>query len=121
MFDNVEIDVARLDLSDDERFDIGDNDWQTKSMENQLWLYSIAGDELFVTKYVSRPTSDVVVSELEPVKDFTGEINFYVSGDSRQWYEFNAEFKEGKLVSITRDESYGRLPSQGLLNTRERA
>lgn len=109
MFDYVNIDLAMLPLTEEQKIDLIDNDdFQTKSFDDR-WMrtYDITpaienGCQLFVTDNYTDDEKkfDTVVSrELEPVL-LTGEIRFYTAGDSGKWYEFFATFDRGSLLKI---------------------
>ena len=121
MFDNLFIDNAQLPITKDELFSMPKKqDWQTKSLECILTEVYITKDgRLKIDKWVYE---DVPKQERPYPKDKglmgwvgsirrTGEriefvtdveiVNFYddINGT---WMEFDAHFKEGKLINIER-------------------
>lgn len=101
MFDRVRINPKKLPVSKKEKdliFKVNP-DWQTKSLDRNLDLIQITfGGELKVYSFIKNLNNykKVAWDRL----DYTGNINFY-SQVRDMWYEFDAEFKCGKLVNIT--------------------
>lgn len=118
MFDNLIINTDKLPVSDDEKKLIGKNPgWQTKSLICELTEIYITDDgELKINKF----DQEVVPEEERPYPNdkllkligslrranerletipYHGFINFY-SEIKGKWYEFDAKFTDGKLVSI---------------------
>lgn len=60
-------------------------EWQTKSLDCDLEHYELTENGLY--------------HDLKDLPNFTGTINFY-SDDAGKWLEFDATYKNGKLVSI---------------------
>lgn len=121
MYDYLRIGVDKLPVSEEEkRIIIAENqEWQTKSLDCSLTEVTITDDgQLQVKEYdletvpkEERPYPDeegflgiigsqkMVNIRIETL-NYTGIINFYTD-INENWYEFDAEFIDGKLVSIT--------------------
>ena len=113
MFDSVIIDTNKLPVSDEEKKIIGNGrDWQTKDFDCILTEIHIT-DELKMNTWDQeivpideRPDPDYPfigsvrrINERLELINHTGHVNFYCDVNS-DWYEFYAEFKNGKLISI---------------------
>lgn len=119
MFDNLIINTNKLPVTDEEKKLIGKNpNWQTKDFDCILTEIYITDDgELKINKWnyekvpkEERPYPDGKgifelmgslrrVNERLEIINHNGHINFYsIIGDD--YYEFFAEFTNGKLVSI---------------------
>jgi len=118
MFDNLKISTSKLPLSDSEKKSIGENpDWQTKDFECILSTAEITdeGKLRFLTfKYDWDENAESAMFQLTGKKGALvtkdeewidiphhGYVNFY-STVNTIWYEFNAKFTDGQLVSIER-------------------
>lgn len=115
MFDDVIIDTNKLPVSDKEKQIIGDNPgWQTKDFDCILTEIYIT-DNLMINRWDhetvpinERPDPEYPVigsvrrinEHLEILVNYTGCVNFYTN-INKDWYEFYAEFKNGKLIDIT--------------------
>ncbi len=120
MFDHIECKYPLPDCD----FSLTNQDFQTKNMECELHQYIIDKEGyLFKKKYEEDGWKDEIIGkktfpiqqwkfvENEPIA-YTGEINFYGGPDSTQktkysWYEWQAEFKHGKLINLERLWSRG--------------
>lgn len=97
MFDTLIINSSQLPISDQERYNLKDVWFQTKDLECLLDEYEITdrGELLYTVFGESRSDKQ------SPRKiDFSGRISFYGYGDIGGWYEFDAHFKDGKLINI---------------------
>lgn len=118
MFDNLKISTDKLPLSDSEKKSIGENaDWQTKDFECIMSTAEITDDGklrflTFRYEWDENVKSGIfeltgkmggLVTKDEKWIDIQhhGYVNFY-SIINAIWYEFNAKFTDGQLVSIER-------------------
>lgn len=103
MFDTLTIDLELLPISEDDKkkylSDLLDG-FQTKSLDSLLDRYEItSGGYLFKTNY------DGEIYQRQEKVYFTGEIEFYTDSEDGTWFEFKAQFIDGKLESIKRFSS----------------
>lgn len=119
MFDNLKISTSKLPLSDSEKKSIGENpNWQTKDFECIMSTAEITDDgklRFLNFRYEWDENVKNVMFKLTgkmgglttkdeqwiDLNDYHGYVNFYSTVNSI-WYEFNAKFTDGKLVSIER-------------------
>lgn len=110
MYDNLKISTSKLPLSDAEKSAIGENaDWQTKDFDCILSTAEITDEgklRLLTPKQGSKSfnTADGTWVDINDMES----VNFYTSVND-VWYEFEAEFVEGKLVDIKRVQSIFNL------------
>ncbi len=98
MFDYIKIDQKLLPYVENIKPHLFENvEWQTKSLEKCLFVYQItenglieigAGDEYFKNDF-----------EQIEIENFHGIIRFYTCID-KVWFQFDAKFIDGKLVSV---------------------
>lgn len=119
MFDNLIINTDKLPITDKEKKLVNKNpNWQTKDFDCQLTeIYITDEDELKINRFEYEevpkherpyPNEDGlrglmgsvkrINERLEPIY-YSGELNFY-SHVGNDWYEFFAQFNNGKLISI---------------------
>ncbi len=127
MFDNIDCEFPLPGVPDDTVL----NDFQTKSFENRLEVYTITKDGRLIhhrTKYESVPEEErpyfgtpkwedgtlfqlcgcmKTLSDGDVELDITDTIRFYTStGDYDEgtfvWWEFEARFENGRMVKIRR-------------------
>lgn len=120
MHDNLKISTSKLPLSDSEKLSIGESpDWQTQDFECILSTAEITDDgklRFLTFKYDWDENAESVLGKLAGKKgalvtkneqwvDIAHQeyVNFYAFVNN-VWYEFNANFTDGQLVSIERVE-----------------
>lgn len=92
MFDYILIDSKLLPYVGNVPSNFFDNEfWQTKSLDNCLSDYTITKEKLI---------KKTLYKEVIEITDFHGIIRFYTS-INEIWYQFDAKFTDGELVSIT--------------------
>lgn len=110
MFDTV---IVECELPDSPPKDLW---WQTKDLSCGMDKYKITADgrlmeELYRVEDRSDPNAKGLmalrgcatrVNEGWKDLEFHGILRFYASTDDDQWFEYNAKFTDGKLVSFTR-------------------
>ena len=115
MYDNLQISTSKLPLSDTEKLAIGENpDWQTKDFDCMMSMAKITDDgrlryltleydwdENAECKLTGKKGALVTKDEKWVDIEHHGYVNFYTSVNNI-WYEFNAKFTDGQLVSIER-------------------
>ena len=92
MFDYVKVDTNKLPLTSEEKY-IGKFNFQTKDFDRTLSTYEITNEGCFE---LTRDGTKQAV-KLNPYCI----INFYEYIDN-VWFEFNAYFRDGKLIEILR-------------------
>lgn len=80
--------------------------FQTKDLECYMHKYRITSDG----RLMQLRFHDEDGTWRDHDEEFHGILNFYTSGGDRkdgtwEWFEYNAKFTDGKLVSIERDTS----------------
>ncbi len=92
MFDYIKIDQKLLPYVENIKPHLFENElWQTKSLDKCLSEYTIF-ENIIIEKTLAK--------EIIEITDFHGVIRFYTSVNGI-WYEFDAKFTDGKLVSVT--------------------
>jgi hypothetical protein len=92
MFDYIKIDQILLPCIGNIKSDLFENEfWQTKSLYNCLSTFTIKKDGLL---------EETLTKESIKIDDFHGIISFYTDVDDI-WFQFDAKFTEGKLISVT--------------------
>lgn len=120
MYDNLYINPKQLPISEEEKglFEQLNLDWQTKSLNCDLTeVYITENGELKINKwqYETVPKEERPYPDDEGLKgmigclrrkdehleniNYTGIVNFYTN-IKKDWWEFNAKFLDGKLISI---------------------
>jgi hypothetical protein len=114
MFDTLYINTEKLPVSEEEKRLIGTNPgWQTKDFDCMLSeVYITDEGELKINKHSwgwdesqinGFGTNGVLTRENEQIvtEPYDGIVNFYsFIGKDSLWYEFNANFVNGKLENI---------------------
>lgn len=99
MFDYIKIDSKLLPYIGNIDSNYFDNElWQTKSLDNCLIIYQITKNGLIEIGY----GEENLENDYEKIfiDNFHGIIRFYTD-INEIWYEFDAKFTDGKLVSVT--------------------
>jgi hypothetical protein len=113
MFDSLHINPAQLPVSADVRNTLATADYQTKSVLNWLANLYITDDGYLEmdhaglqadtdTEGSSAPAYLPFQQERVRLTDAHGAILFYTNTDAG-WYQFNAVFANGRLVSIVQE------------------
>ena len=116
MFDYIIIDSQKLPVSPSEQELLKNKIFQTKDFEKCLLSYEITNEgEIMLQNIKDKKTSELIpyfreMDDEEFVENkniicekipFHGFIRFYTL-TNKSWYEFKAQFSDGKLVSIER-------------------
>lgn len=138
MFDTIIINTNKLPVSDMEKKIIGEfPNWQTKNLDCTLTeVYITDDDELKINRWEyetvpkeerPHPNEDGLLGLLGSMRrvnqrlekiEYHGYIEFY-SNINKDWYEFNAKFTDGKLVSIKGGKVRNDIDRQKLLKERK--
>ena len=123
MFDNVIIDRSLLPLTEHEKKVLPKSEmsFQTKDFDNTLTEVFLTKDSISINRWKEEsvpkserpyPNDDGLKGLIGCIKrvderrdfllDFTGSVNFYDIGKDGTWIEFDAIYKDGKLVEIIR-------------------